>query len=395
MPAWIRLSLGGAATLLVGMGIGRFSYTPLIPALIERGALSADQAGYVGAFNLAGYLVGALIAPRLRARFGEAPTLRAWLLVSLACLAASIVPWGFAWLAFWRFLVGVAVAVMMIYALAVVTRAAPPARLGAATGIVFTGVGAGILLAGTLVPWLLETSLAAAWAGLAVAGAAGVAVALWGWGAAGGKDPPAPAATPSPPAARLRLTVPVAALIAAQTLFSLGLIPHSIYWVDYIVRGLGHPIAFGGLHWVLFGVGAVGGTYLWGRLADRIGFHAGLVLAFASLAAAVALPVVVTAGWALVVSSLVVGAQPGFSAIIAGRTHQVVGAARMARAWRLMALAAGVGQAAGGYAHVTLFSATGSYVALYFAGAACMAVGGLVGLLIVTPRADPQPARHT
>jgi VIT1/CCC1 family predicted Fe2+/Mn2+ transporter len=54
MPPWVRLAIGGAATLLVGMGIGRFSYTPLMPALIETGALGADAAGYVGAFNLAG-----------------------------------------------------------------------------------------------------------------------------------------------------------------------------------------------------------------------------------------------------------------------------------------------------------------------------------------------------
>ena len=70
MPPWLRLSIAGSATLLVGMGIGRFSYTPLIPALVESGALSASEAGYVGAFNLAGYLIGALVALRIRTRWG-------------------------------------------------------------------------------------------------------------------------------------------------------------------------------------------------------------------------------------------------------------------------------------------------------------------------------------
>ena len=63
MPVWLRLAIGGAATLLVGMGIGRFSYTPLIPAIILDGALSEAEAGYVGAFNLGGYLLGALAVP--------------------------------------------------------------------------------------------------------------------------------------------------------------------------------------------------------------------------------------------------------------------------------------------------------------------------------------------
>ncbi len=61
--AWFRLSIAGGATLLIGMGLGRFSYSPLIPALIEAGQLSAWQAGAIGASNFVGYLVGALVAP--------------------------------------------------------------------------------------------------------------------------------------------------------------------------------------------------------------------------------------------------------------------------------------------------------------------------------------------
>ena len=122
MASWLRLALAGAATLMVGMGIGRFSYAPLVPALIRADALSAAEAGYVGAFNLAGYLVGALVTPMVRARWREAAILKFCLWLSLACLVASIAPWGFAWLAFWRFLVGCTVAVMMIGTLALVTR---------------------------------------------------------------------------------------------------------------------------------------------------------------------------------------------------------------------------------------------------------------------------------
>jgi predicted MFS family arabinose efflux permease len=387
MPPWLRLSIAGSATLLVGMGIGRFSYTPLIPALIEGGALSATEAGYVGAFNLAGYLIGALAALRLGARWGETRTLNACLVISLICLAASVADFGFVWLAFWRFLVGVTVAVMMIYSLAIVTRHAPPERLGAATGIVFTGVGVGILLSGTLIPALLDYGLAAAWAGLAALGAAGVAIGIWGWGAAGRGGGSRPAPAPRPP-----MSLAILRLIAGQTMFTIGLIPHTIYWVDYLVRGLDRDISFGGMHWVLFGVGAVSGTYLWGRLADRFGFHTGLVLVFATLAAGVALPVIVSASWALAASSLVVGAQPGFSAIISGRTHQIVGPVHMARVWRWMALTSGMFQAAGGYLFVTLFDRSGSYSAVFLIGGAAMATGALISLAPGAARAATGPA---
>ena len=381
IPPWIRLSIGGSATLLIGMGLGRFSYTPLIPALIDGGGLSASEAGYIGAFNLFGYFVGALAALRIRSSWGEIRPLQVCMFISLACLIASIAEFGFLWLMFWRFLVGVTVAVMMIGSLTIVTRHAPPDRLGSATGICFTGVGVGILLSGTLIPTLLEFGLAAAWSGLALVGALAVAIGMWGLGGAPDDTPSAPSpARPNSPS-RPPITPAVLCLICGQTMFSLGLVPHTIYWVDYLVRGLGHDIGYGGLHWVLFGLGAVSGTYLWGRLADRMGFRAGLVLVFSTLAIGIALPVIQPAHWVLVFSSIIVGAQPGFSAIISGRTHQIVGPVYMAQVWRWMALTSGVFQAIGGYAYVTLFDVTGNYMAVFLIGGGAMVVGAVVSLI--------------
>lgn len=388
LPHWIRISIGGGATLFIGMGLGRFSYTPLVPALVENGGLSAAEAGYVGAFNLLGYLVGALAALRVGRALGEVRTLKLCLVLSLACLAASIPDFGFIWLAFWRFLVGVAVGMIMICALAIVTRHAPPDRLGRATGICFTGVGIAILLSGTLIPVLLEISLTAAWTGIAALGTIAVVTGFWGLGGVPAsptdqRQNPAPEKPRRPP-----LTWPVICLIGGQTMFSLGLVPHTIYWVDYIVRGLEHDIRVGGLHWVLFGLGAVSGTYLWGRLADRLGFRAGLVLVFSALAAGIALPVLAPAMGALVFSSLVVGAQPGFSAIISGRTHQIVGAEHMPQVWRWMALTSGVLQAIGGYAYVALFDATADYTPVFLLGAAAMAMGAIISLIPATRHAE-------
>ena len=48
---------GGLAATLIGNGIGRFAYTPLIPALIAAGWFSPAEAVYLAAANLAGYLV--------------------------------------------------------------------------------------------------------------------------------------------------------------------------------------------------------------------------------------------------------------------------------------------------------------------------------------------------
>ena len=51
--AW-PATLAGLSATLVGIGLGRFAYTPLIPVLIDAGWFSASDAAYLGAANLAG-----------------------------------------------------------------------------------------------------------------------------------------------------------------------------------------------------------------------------------------------------------------------------------------------------------------------------------------------------
>ena len=365
------------------MGLGRFSYSPLIPALIEAGHLSAWQAGAIGASNFTGYLAGALAAPAMRMRWGEATTMRLSLVTGLIALFACVLPWGFEWLMFWRALLGAVVGVMMIYCLAIATRHAPPGKLGAASGIVYTGVGIGILLSGSLVPWLLKFGLASAWTGIGIVGAVAFVIALWGWRALEPTNTGDQGATTPHPKIRWNLTV--TGLIALRVLFSIGLIPHTIYWVDYLVRGLGRGIEFGGMHWVLFGLGAIGGTYLWGRLADRIGFRAGLALAFAAVASGIALPFLNSAGWALVLSSLVVGTQPGLTAIMSGRFHQLTDLDGMAPVWRMSALISTILQAVAAYGYVVIFDLTGSYMPIFIAGSVSMALGTIIALALHGP----------
>ena len=44
-----------------GIGLARFAYTPLLPALVDGNWFSTSQAAYLGAANLAGYLAGAVL----------------------------------------------------------------------------------------------------------------------------------------------------------------------------------------------------------------------------------------------------------------------------------------------------------------------------------------------
>ena len=76
---------------------------------------------------------------------------------------------------------------------------------------------------------------------------------------------------------------------------ALALVPHMVFLVDFVARGLGQGIAAGSHYWVLYGIGAIVGPLLTGHLADRAGFGPALRVAFLIEAVAVLLPAVSTA----------------------------------------------------------------------------------------------------
>src|SRR6476661_1700887 len=99
-PAWLAAAAGLCASL-VGLGLARFAYTPLIPALIAAKWFSPGEAVYLGAANLAGYLAGALIARELGHRAGAVRTLRAMMALAALCCFACSVPISFIWFFGW------------------------------------------------------------------------------------------------------------------------------------------------------------------------------------------------------------------------------------------------------------------------------------------------------
>ena len=61
----VRYLIGGIFALVIAMGIGRFSYTVILPYMQETFEFSRATAGYLATSNYLGYLVGAWVAGRL------------------------------------------------------------------------------------------------------------------------------------------------------------------------------------------------------------------------------------------------------------------------------------------------------------------------------------------
>ena len=388
-PVWLSAAAGLCASL-VGLGLARFAYTPLIPALIAAKWFTPAEAVYLGAANLAGYLAGALIARDLGARIGSVWALRGMMLLAAVTCFACAVPISFTWFFGFRFLAGVSGGVIMVLAASTILPHTAPSRRGFVGGVIFAGVGLGIAASGTLVPLLLQQGVKEAWYGLGVLSALLTLISWKAWPA----EAPAAHASAEPHVAARRVRSPLVLMLCLEYgLNALALVPHMVFLVDFVARGLGQGIAAGSHYWVLYGLGAVVGPLLTGHLADRAGFAAALRAAFLVEAIAVAMPAVNSSPAVLIVSSIIVGGfTPGIVPLVIGRIHELIphSTAAQRTAWAQATTTFALFQAAGAYGLSHLFAHSGGdYALLFVIGAAAVVVAlalELVSAVAVTRR---------
>ena len=384
-----RAMLAGLSASLVGLGLARFAYTPLLPAIVQARWFGAADASWLAAANLAGYLAGALIAAPLSARAPARTVLRGMMLLSTLTLLACAWPLDFAWFFAWRFLAGVGGGTLMVLAAPTLLPHIAPARRGIASGAIFMGIGVGIAASGSLVPLLLRHGLTATWLALGAMSLVLTALAWSGWPEAGA---PAPAKR-----AHADHRLPVGALRAVYVEYALnavGLVPHMIFLVDFVARGLGRGLAAGAHMWVLFGIGAVVGPIAGGLVADRTGFRTALRLAFVLQIIAAWLPAFGMTGAWLAVSSFVMGAfTPGIVGLVLGRLHELLvhHPASHKLAWSRATTGFAILQAAAAYGMSFLLVRNGGHHAPLFAlGGAAILLALVIDL--VAPRLLRQQA---
>lgn len=370
----------GIMATLAGIGIARFAYTPLLPAIIQEGWFTASQGAYLGAANLLGYFIGALAAHSLSERFSP----RLVMAASFAGIALSFVlcagAGGFLWFFFWRLVSGIAGAILMVVGPSLALAATPPERRTRVGAMVFTGIGFGALLSAFIVPLLLGLSLTVTWGTLGLLCiAAGL---LCDWGVAHLTSPITASSVGNSSTGYAGVKVVVLLVIGAYALDAIGFVPHTVFWVDYLARenALGNQAA--SLQWGIFGLGALCGPFMVGALAQRVGWQGGLMIAFAAKAAAVLLPVFSLALLSQSVSSFMVGAMiPGIVALTSGRLAELVGPTAHKKLWGQATAAFAAAQAVAGYAMSALYGAWGSYAPLFAISGLILFAGFLLVLL--------------
>lgn len=368
----------GLAASLVGIGLARFAYTPLLPAMIHAQWFDASQVAYLGAANLAGYLIGALSGRAMAQRLSPVTVIRLTTLLASISFLACAFPLSESWFFAWRLLSGVAGGAIMVLVSGVVLRRVPNGKKGLASGAIFLGIGLGVAISGTLVPLMLEVSLRATWLSL---GALSLVLTALSWPAWPDHDH-----TRVRSAGALKSAMPrgLQVLLVQYALAALGLVPEMLFLVDYVSRSLGHGTALGSAAWVAYGVGAMAGPVLYGMAADRWGARGSIrvVLALQMLAVVGLALTDKVAG--LMALALVIGSFPaGVVPLGLSRMHALVPDPHAREAmWSRLTVAFALAQAVGGYLYSAVYTWTGGqHVATFWMGAGAFLLAIAVGFL--------------
>lgn len=265
----------------------------------DDAGVSLAEGGWLAAANYLGYLVGAVWAMVQRARADHA--IRAALAITAAATLAMAFAEGLAaWLTL-RALAGVSSAWVLIHMSSWCAQRL--LRLGrpGLNGVVFAGVGAGIILAGGLCLALMTAGAGSrtAWLWL---GAIGVAIAAIVWPVVEDSE----GAGARPALADYRWTPDTLRLVGCYSAFGIGYIIPATFVPVMAKQVIQDPAVFGWA-WPLFGAAAVASTLLAGAL-ERVFSGRRLWMASACvMALGVAAPLVIDGLAGILACALLVG----------------------------------------------------------------------------------------
>ncbi|GCL63545.1 YbfB/YjiJ family MFS transporter [Pseudaquabacterium pictum] len=391
---WLVLA-GLALGVTVTNGFARFAYGLLLPAMKSEMGWTYAQAGWLNTANALGYIGGALLTmllirhvpPTRLFAFGVVTT-------TLALLATGLNP-ALWWQTGWRIAAGVlgAMSFSTAGALAAGLFQGDTRRNALAIAILFgTGGGLGIVLAGAVLPLMLQARGAASWplGWVLIGGASLCCVPLSLWAALQLRTPAqgsqAADAAPLP----LRRMLPEMAGYAG---FGLGYIVYLTFLSAWMTEQRASA-GFIALVWVVLGTSICLSPFVWRRVLARHASGRPLAMILLCIAIGSALPVVLPNGPVLLVSAVVFGLSvfmaPG---AVTNFARQNLPPAAWGRAISLFTLVFAVAQTAGPYGAGLVGDLSGNIGVSLLAAAALLLVGAVLALLQRPLQQPGPPAR--
>jgi len=375
----------GAVVLLVVHGLGRFIYTPLLPYLVDDGQFSAANGAAVATWNYLGYLMGAMLA----IRWHRIDQIRTLLPVSLAVhvITTLVITQtdNLTFISGSRWLNGVANGMVFVHAPALILEWLVLRNRSSKSGLVYIGVGLGLLVSSGLVTgsadWLEG---AERWWPAAL-----LSIPLAWWGAA----------------RLVRLEVPVShhnetGKPVITPLLDRASIP---LFLSYAGAGLGYilPMTFLPLlaklelpeeHWLLDGTWVIvalctiPAPWIWNRMGGKIGDLLALKLNFLIQLLGVLAAVVLPGGLGLILCAALVGSTFLGTVLLTQRIGRALHPHQGPRLSAAMVALYGFTQMVGPWLTKQWLDGGGTLVSAFGIGVAALAFGLVFVFFVPSPK---------
>ena len=401
----------GLAILVMGMlvvagalGLARFGYGMILPAMQQHLGLTHDQTGIIASANMLGYLVSALGAGMLAARFGPRVVVAAGLLWTGITLVVTGFVQGPHTAALIRFLTGMGSAGGNVAMMGLIAAWFAPSRRGMAAGFMVGGSGIAIAFTGWLIPYVNSVFSQDGWRySWFILGAIVMALGVATWQVLrnspeekkldpiGETQVIAVKKEQAPTGSSIKdlVSIPSVPYLAAQYFcYGFSYIIMATFLVSYLIDEVNCTQELAGSIWSTVGFLSIGSSVIWGMLSDKLGRREILVTLFCCQTLAYSLLLFkFSQGWLLWLPAIIFGLTAwGVPSITASCSGDISDAKRAPAVIGFVTFIFGFGQVLGPLLSGYIKEYTLSFHGAFLLAAVMALLGALFSLRIVVPK---------
>lgn len=393
---WL-IVFSGTLTLFACLGMARFAFGLLLPAMQQSLALGYDQMGLISTGNFIGYLISVALSPWLIKRYRPRAVICSGLLLICLCMLVISRADSLISLVFFYGLTGVGSGFANIPTMVLVAHWFRRNKRGQAAGIIVSGSAFAIILAGVVVPIInADYGWRSSWVMLALVSLLAAFVALL----VVRNDPSDLGLKPCGRFEAIESAEMKGKSCGGRILLQLGVI-YMIFGLTYMVYGtyivismvddFGFSEVRAGQLWSWVGFFAIFSGALLGSISDRIGRRNTMILVYSLFTCAYLLAGLggLLGSWAIWLSILFYGSVLfAMPAIIAAAVVDYLGIEQAASGFSTLTLFFAAGQIIGPGSAGLLAEISKTFVPSYLVSAALTAVAIILSLKLKTPQAQ-------
>ena len=262
-----NILLAGIIGLFIGVGVARFSYTSLLPSMLEDETLSLTFSGVLASLNYAGYLAGSIFAIFIKdintkVKYFKIGTVLCILTTVIMGISTNDIIWSIG-----RIFAGFGTAMVLVVGAAIVMMKLNYDDKTKAMGIYFSGIGGALALSDIISRYVLSiSSWQNSWIILTIIGAFASLYPLYILSF----DKKINANNEKHPINKSLFSPFVLILIVAYFTAGVGFVIQGTF-LPTILKSIPGLETVAGLSWLLVGLAGIPAAIIWMKLAHKYG----------------------------------------------------------------------------------------------------------------------------